>query len=105
MPEPETDSHDGYTYNLKLDSLAIELDCADFLVTSVIELQALPQQVPYEVNTNGGYVAFSVCVVGESKQQAGLSDSGISDEEQLEEVVVSEQKGLSNKQDNIGVIC
>jgi len=47
-------SHDEYTYDLKLHSLAIELDCADFLNTSVtIRLQASPQQVPYEVHTDG----------------------------------------------------
>lgn len=43
----------------------------------------------HKVNTDGGDVALCVCVVGESKQQARLSNARVSDEEQLEEVVVS----------------
>lgn len=43
----------------------------------------------YEVNTDCGDVGLGVSVVGESQEQAGLSDTGVSDEEQLEEVVVS----------------
>lgn len=54
VSEPEIHKYYGYTYDLKLHSLSIELDCADFLNTSVIiQLQTLPQQVSYEVHTDG----------------------------------------------------
>lgn len=43
----------------------------------------------YEVDTDCGNIGLSVSVVGESQEQAGLSNTGVSDEEQLEEVVVS----------------
>lgn len=43
----------------------------------------------YEVNTDGGNVALGVSVVCESKQQTRLSDTGITDQEELEEIVVS----------------
>ena len=49
---------------------------------------------PYEVNPDGGYVAFGVCVVSKSKEQARFSYTGVTDEEELEEVIVSEQKKL-----------
>lgn len=42
-----------------------------------------------EVDTDCGDVGLGVCVVGKSQEQAGLSDTGVTDEEQLEEVVVS----------------
>ena len=45
--------------------------------------------IAYEVNADSRYVALCVCVVCKSEEQTGLSDSGITDEEQLEEVVVS----------------
>jgi len=54
--------------------------------------------VTYEVDTNGGDVALRVCVVGKTKEQAGLSDTGVADEEELEKVIVSMSKasaGLS----------
>ena len=43
----------------------------------------------YEVDTDGRDVGLGVCVVGESQEQAGLSNTGVTDEEELEEVVVS----------------
>ena len=43
----------------------------------------------HEVDTDGRDVALSVCVVGETKQQAGLSDTRVTDKQKLEEVVVS----------------
>jgi len=61
------------TYNLQLHRLAIELDRPDL-----------------EVHPDSRDVALRVRVVGESQEQAGLSDAGVADEEQLEEVVVSE---------------
>ncbi len=44
----------------------------------------------YEIDTDGGDVGLGVGVIGETQQQARLSNTGISDEEELEEVVVSE---------------
>lgn len=44
----------------------------------------------YEVDTDGGDIAFCVGVIGESKQQTGLSDAGVSNKEKLEEIVVSD---------------
>lgn len=43
----------------------------------------------YEVNTDGRNVAFRVGVIGETEQQTRLSNTGVSDEEELEEVIVS----------------
>lgn len=43
----------------------------------------------YEVNTDSRDVALRVGIIGESQQQAGLSYTRVSDEEELEEVVVS----------------
>lgn len=43
----------------------------------------------YKVNTDGGNVRLGVGVIGKSQQQTRLSNTGITDEEELEEVVVS----------------
>lgn len=43
----------------------------------------------YEIDTNGGDVAFCVSVIGKSEQQARFSNTGISDKQELEEIVVS----------------
>ena len=43
----------------------------------------------HEVDTDGRDVGLGICVVGESQEQAGLSNTGVTDEEKLEEVVVS----------------
>jgi len=43
----------------------------------------------YEVDADGGDVGLGVGVVGEPQQQARLADTGVADEQQLEEVVVS----------------
>jgi hypothetical protein len=43
----------------------------------------------YEVNTDGRDVALGVGVICESEQQTRLSDTGVTDKEELEEVVVS----------------
>lgn len=51
--------------------------------------KSLPQAVTYEVYADGGDVGLCVGVVGEPQQQARLAYTGITDEEQLEEVVVS----------------
>lgn len=41
----------------------------------------------YEVNTDGRNVALGVGVVGETQQQTGFTDTGISDQQQLEQVI------------------
>lgn len=46
--------------------------------------------VTYEVNADGRDVALGVGVVGEPEEQAGLSDAGVADKQELEEVVVPE---------------
>lgn len=43
----------------------------------------------YEVDTDCGDIRLGVSIIGEPQEQAGLSNTGVSDEEQLEEVVVS----------------
>src|SRR5690242_9536395 len=43
----------------------------------------------YKVDADGGDVALCVCVVGEPEQQARLSNTRVTDEEELEQVVVS----------------
>lgn len=75
---------------MKLHRLAIELDRPDFLQRSA------PSQpvtgclaATYEVDADGGDVGLCVGVVGEPQQQARLADTGVTDEQQLEEVVVS----------------
>lgn len=50
----------------------------------------LPHGETYEVDTDGGDVALSVGIIGEPEQQARLADTRVSDEEELEEVVVSD---------------
>lgn len=56
------------TYDLQLDSLAVELDGSDFLLSHVSALASviLLGRCTYEVDTNGRNVGFSVRVVGES---------------------------------------
>jgi hypothetical protein len=60
------------THDLELHGLAIKLNRPDL-----------------EVDTDRGDVALGVCVVRESKEQARLPDAGVSDEQQLEQVVIS----------------
>jgi hypothetical protein len=43
----------------------------------------------YEVNTDCGNVTFGVGIIGETKQQTRLSNTGVTDEEKLEKVIVS----------------
>jgi hypothetical protein len=49
----------------------------------------------YEVDSDGGDVRLRVCIIGESEQQARLSYTGVTDEEKLEEIVVSRRISLS----------
>lgn len=51
---------------------------------------------PYEVDTNCGDVALRVGVIGESKKQAGLSYTRVSNEQELEQVVVSVSAWLTS---------
>ena len=62
--------------NLELDGLAVELDGADL-----------------EVDPDGGDVRLGVGVVGKSEEEARLSDAGISDEQELEQVIAVEGGG------------
>lgn len=57
--------------NLQLHRLAIQLNSSDF-----------------EVDTDSRNVGFGVGVIGESQEKTRLSNTGITDEEKLEEVVV-----------------
>jgi len=43
----------------------------------------------YEIDADGRDVGFGVGVISESQKQARLSNTGVSDEEELEEIVVS----------------
>ena len=43
----------------------------------------------HKIDTDGRDVALGVSVVGESEQQTRLSDTRVTDQEELEEVVVS----------------
>lgn len=43
----------------------------------------------HEVNTNGRYVALGVCIVRKPQQQTRLSYSRVTDEEELEKIIVS----------------
>jgi hypothetical protein len=66
---------------LELDGLAVELDGADL-----------------KVDADGGDVGFRVGVVGESEEKARLADAGVSDEQELEEVIaVGRGEGRTNE--------
>ena len=60
---------------------------------STLRSAVIPNRFPtgqtYEINTDGRDIALSVGIICESQQQAGLSYTGISDKEELEEVIVS----------------
>jgi hypothetical protein len=49
----------------------------------------------YEIDTDSRDVGLRVCVVGKSQKQAGLSNSRISDKEELEQVIVSARFAVS----------
>lgn len=82
------------TYNLKFHGLSIKFDGPDFLRMYVnIVLWSLAswgaRLATYKVNTDSRDVAFRVGVIGKTKQKARLSNTGVPDEEKLEEIVVS----------------
>ena len=78
----------GCTHDLKFYGLAVKLDGPDL-----------------EVDADCGDVALGVGVVGESKQQAGLSDTRVTDEEELEQVVVSIARAVSGCRSRQGRQC
>jgi hypothetical protein len=47
----------------------------------------MPGSTTYEINTNRRNVTFSVRIIGKSKKQTRLSNTRISDQQELEEVV------------------
>ena len=69
-----------------MDSLSAE-KYWDFV--SIIRREVVWDQVTYEVDTDGGDVGLCVGVVGESQKKARLSNTGVTDEEKLEEIIVS----------------
>jgi hypothetical protein len=50
----------------------------------------------YEIDANSGDVRFGICIVCESQQQAGLSNSRVSDKEKLEKIIVSKDTVVSS---------
>ena len=60
----------GCVPDLKLYALAVQLDRPDF-----------------KVHSNGGNVGLGVCVIGKTQQQAGLSDTRVTNEKKFEKVV------------------
>lgn len=76
---------------MQLHGLAIELYRSDLLhrVLENDKLVKVGVRSTYKVNTDGGDVGLSVGIVGESQQQARLSNTGVTDEEELEKVIVS----------------
>ena len=54
-------------------------------------------QGTYEVNTDGGDVRLGVGVVSETQQQTRFSNTRVTDEEKLEEVVVSVREREKNQ--------
>jgi len=57
--------------DLELDRLSVQFDRSNL-----------------KVNTNGGNVGFGVSVVRESKEQTRFTDAGVSNKEQLEQIIV-----------------
>ncbi|GAT27661.1 autophagy protein Apg9 [Aspergillus luchuensis] len=57
----------------------------------------------YEVNSDGGDVALRVGIVGKTEEQARLSNTRVSDEEQLEEIITQchHDKGASPEPDEL----
>lgn len=58
----------------------------------VLSFVQVPRKITYEVNADGRDVALGVGVIGESQQQTRLSDTRVTDQEELEEVVVSKAR-------------
>lgn len=72
----------GGVPNLELNGLSVDIDGPDFLQTWLAR-----EGGTYEVDSDCGHEVVCEHVVGESEQQGGLSDSGVSNQQHLEEVV------------------
>lgn len=46
----------------------------------------------YKIHANRTDIALCICVIGESKQQTGLSNAGIADQQQFEKIIAVEVK-------------
>lgn len=95
QPEPSQNNlSPGKAYDLKFHSLAIELDGADFLRHLcqhhiAVNNPAEPISATYKINADSRDVAFRVGIIGKTEQEARLSNTGVSDEEKLEKIIVS----------------
>lgn len=78
-------------YDLQLHGLAIELNGPDFLchVSATLVLSAERKSDAYKVDADCGDVGLGVGVIGKSQEQTRLSNTGVTDEEELEEIIVS----------------
>ena len=72
----------GSVPNLELNGLSVDIDGSDFLQTRLAR-----EGGTYEVDSDCGHEVVCEHVVSESEQQRGLSDSGVSNQQHLEEVV------------------
>ena len=52
-------------------------------------LKSKSNTTTYKVYTNGGNVGFRVGIIRKAEQQTRLSDTGVSDQEQFEEVIAA----------------
>lgn len=74
---------------------------------SSLEYSSIPLsgQVPtYEVNTDSRNVAFRISIICKSEKQTRLSDTGVTDEEEFEQVIVS-NRDQANQYKNQLYIC
>lgn len=87
-----------HAYDLEFHRLAIEFDRSDFLGVICkpcdVKLSLHEREHSYKVHPNSRDVAFRVCVVGKSQQQTRLSNTRVTDQQELEKIVVSESKLL-----------
>jgi hypothetical protein len=80
------------SYNLQFDSLSIKFNSSDFLCLRQLVILLVPNIATYEIDTDGRDVGLSVGIIGKSQQQARLSNTRVSNKQELEEVVVSESR-------------
>ena len=59
------------TYDLHLDNFILQLDGSDF-----------------EIDTNGADVRLAVGIVGKAKEQTRFTNTGISNQQQLEQIII-----------------
>ena len=69
--------------DLKLHRLAVKVNRADLLSPHS------SRRSTYEIHTNGSNVAIRVLIVRKSQQQAGLTDTRITDKQKLEQIVTT----------------